>query len=125
MLCNCSTSLVILLLLGLDHSRGAQEVVDFLELQRVLVVPLALIVVGGLEFLDVGHVDDVSLDGREDDHGGCLELALEPDGNTSLRGEDRATATGEEVVDEDLNIKFVNKLDLEKSAVATYWGWRH
>ena len=93
--------LVLLLLLGLDHGRGAKEVVDLLELERISVVPLTLIVIRRLEFLDIRHIHDVSLDTRKDNHSRRLELALEPHGSTRFGGEDRATSTREEVVDVD------------------------
>ena len=93
---------VFIFTLGLDVGWGvAQEVVDPLELQRVLVAPLALVVIGGLELLDIGHVNDVSVNGGEHDHGGCFELALEPNGNLSLGLEHSAATSREKFVNED------------------------
>ena len=64
---------------------------------------MALVVVGRLELLDIGHVDDMGADGGEDDHGGRLEFALEPDGNLGLGQEDSTATTGERLVNEDLD----------------------
>jgi len=98
---------LIIAILWLNVGRDVQEIVDLLELQRILVVPLALVIVRRLELLNVGHVDDMSTDGREDDHGGRLELALEPDGDLGLGQEDSAATTGETLVDEDLDGELV------------------
>ena len=96
---------------GLDVGRAvAQEVVDLLLL--LVVVPLALVVIGGLEFFDIGDVDDVSANGGEHDHRGRLELALEPDGNLGLRLVHSAATSGEKFVSEDWDSRLASEGDI-------------